>query len=153
MAILDVTDEPTILEKGELMHPIDLEPFVLNEIRMQTRSAAAASKQAPTTGAPQIDVPQLEALINNSPNAQQQVHPAADGLARMLELAEEANEPLPAGELGQQSVYFDELMVCMAGLSVAHERDERDILPDPTTWEEVMSMPDWKEWRKAGREE
>eukprot|EP00961_Rhodomonas_salina_P141327 1902757-Rhodomonas_salina.1 len=62
----------------------------------------------------------------------------------MRELADEMNEPLPAGELGQQSVYFDELMVCMAGLSVAHERGERDILPDPKNWEEAMSMPDWK---------
>eukprot|EP00961_Rhodomonas_salina_P238868 3227876-Rhodomonas_salina.1 len=68
---------------------------------MQTRSAAAASKQALMADAPQIDVPRLEALINNGPNAQPQVHPAADGLARMLELADEMNEPLPAGELGQ----------------------------------------------------
>eukprot|EP00961_Rhodomonas_salina_P257896 3485486-Rhodomonas_salina.3 len=44
-------------------------------------------------------------------------------------------------------------MVCMAGLSVAHERSERDILPDPMTWEEAMLMPDWKVWRKAGCEE
>eukprot|EP00961_Rhodomonas_salina_P098992 1331669-Rhodomonas_salina.1 len=69
------------------MHPIDLEPFVVDEVRMQTRAAAAASSRAANP-----EPLRLEPLAPIPPQAPQSAvveHPATEALDRLRAIAEE----------------------------------------------------------------
>eukprot|EP00961_Rhodomonas_salina_P239988 3242336-Rhodomonas_salina.1 len=56
-------------------------------------------------------------------------------------------------ESDQVFVMVDNSYILYCCHATAGDKNADDILPDPRTWEEAMSAPDWREWIEAAKAE
>eukprot|EP00961_Rhodomonas_salina_P269850 3645454-Rhodomonas_salina.1 len=123
----------------------------MNNVRTRARVAAAQAEH-------QAQQDQVRVEEENEPrNEAPRIDPAEQIAREQAAIEQLAEAPggayLDEPESDQVFVMVGNDYILYCGHAIAGDKKANDILPDPRTWEEAMSAPDWREWIEAAKAE
>eukprot|EP00961_Rhodomonas_salina_P040120 539258-Rhodomonas_salina.1 len=165
LEITEIPDELTSIEGSEVMCSPELEPYVMGNVR--TRARVAAAETAARADRDKAQVEEERAAIQAVDAARSApVVDSAQQIAREREALDQLadcqagcvfldeEEPVKKVNTGKQLLALvDNKYILFCGHAKTGDKNAKDILPDPLTWDEATNSPDWKDWIEVSRAE